>query len=183
MAAKRSVSKRTRFEVFKRDGFTCQYCGSHPPQSIMHVDHVMPVSKGGSNHIDNLITACQSCNLGKSNVLLSSVPKSINEKASEIKEREAQIAGYYEILALVSDRKNREAWDVVAEIESDPEIDSYNRQMLLSIKRFLDLIPFMVVKESAEIAASHGFRSANKRFKYFCGICWNRVRESGNGKS
>ena len=66
MATKRkAISKKTRFEVFKRDGFTCQYCGAHPPQAILHVDHIVPVAEGGGNEDTNLVTACDHCNLGK----------------------------------------------------------------------------------------------------------------------
>lgn len=66
MAAKRkAISKKVRFEVFKRDGFTCQYCGKAAPDVILHVDHIAPVSKGGGNDILNLITSCADCNGGK----------------------------------------------------------------------------------------------------------------------
>lgn len=66
MATKRkSISKKVRFEVFKRDSFKCQYCGKASPDVILHVDHLKPVSKGGENEIYNLITACSDCNGGK----------------------------------------------------------------------------------------------------------------------
>jgi len=65
------ISKRSRFEVFKRDSFKCQYCGESAPKVVLHIDHIHPVSKGGDNHITNLITSCDSCNLGKSNKLIS----------------------------------------------------------------------------------------------------------------
>lgn len=61
------ISTRTRFEVFKRDSFTCQYCGAKAPDVTLHADHIVPVSKGGSDDILNLVTACQQCNAGKSN--------------------------------------------------------------------------------------------------------------------
>lgn len=65
------IGKKQRFEVFKRDSFTCQYCGSKAPDVVLHVDHINPVSKGGENEIINLITSCVSCNLGKSDRLLT----------------------------------------------------------------------------------------------------------------
>lgn len=81
MATKRkSVSKKTRFDVFKRDSFKCQYCGSHPPSVILHVDHIKPVADGGENEIDNLVTACESCNLGKGARLLSAIPETLAKK-------------------------------------------------------------------------------------------------------
>ena len=39
------ISKRVRFEVFKRDNFKCQYCGSEAPRVVLHVDHINPASK------------------------------------------------------------------------------------------------------------------------------------------
>jgi hypothetical protein len=57
-----------RFQVLTRDNFTCQYCGASPRKNsttILHVDHIVPLSKGGTTTIDNLITSCELCNLGK----------------------------------------------------------------------------------------------------------------------
>lgn len=63
---RRSTGKRLRFEVFKRDSFTCQYCGAQPPDVTLVVDHITPVALDGPSTIDNLITACEPCNQGKS---------------------------------------------------------------------------------------------------------------------
>lgn len=60
------VSKSRRFEVFKRDGFTCQYCGSRPPEVVLEVDHIDPRALGGADEELNLITSCADCNRGKS---------------------------------------------------------------------------------------------------------------------
>ena len=54
-----------RFEVLKRDKFTCQYCGKQSPDVVLHLDHIKPVSKGGKNTLLNLVTSCVDCNLGK----------------------------------------------------------------------------------------------------------------------
>lgn len=59
------VSKRIRFEIFKRDVFTCQYCGSRPPDVVLEVDHIEPRAAGGGNENINLITSCFDCNRGK----------------------------------------------------------------------------------------------------------------------
>jgi hypothetical protein len=59
------ISKGKRFEIFARDGFTCQYCGLRPPDVILEVDHIEPVAGGGSNDDVNLITSCFDCNRGK----------------------------------------------------------------------------------------------------------------------
>jgi HNH endonuclease len=62
---RKAISKKTRFEVFKRDGFACQYCGATAPDVVLHVDHINPVAGGGDNDILNLVTSCEPCNLGK----------------------------------------------------------------------------------------------------------------------
>lgn len=54
-----------RWEILKRDNFTCQYCGQFAPNVQLHVDHVTAIADGGSNQDDNLITACSACNVGK----------------------------------------------------------------------------------------------------------------------
>ncbi len=62
---------RLRFQVLKRDNFTCVQCGASPAkdQSVeLHVDHIKPWSKGGKTIYENLQTLCSKCNLGKSNL-------------------------------------------------------------------------------------------------------------------
>jgi 5-methylcytosine-specific restriction endonuclease McrA len=66
------LTNRQRFEILKRDGFTCQYCGRKPPEVTLEVDHIFPVDKGGTNDPSNLITSCYDCNRGKSDTLLDS---------------------------------------------------------------------------------------------------------------
>lgn len=59
------VSKRTRYEVLKRDDHTCRYCGASAPDAKLTVDHVMPVALGGADDPANLVAACRDCNSGK----------------------------------------------------------------------------------------------------------------------
>jgi hypothetical protein len=68
---RKALSNRQRFEVFKRDSFTCQYCGKSAPDVVLNVDHIKPVSAGGDNEITNLVTSCFECNSGKSDKTLS----------------------------------------------------------------------------------------------------------------
>jgi len=59
-----------RFLIFNRDSFTCIYCGrsSIEDNVKLHVDHIVPISKGGKNTADNLVTCCKDCNLEKHNI-------------------------------------------------------------------------------------------------------------------
>ena len=55
--------KRISKAVFKRDNYTCQYCGKVGGK--LEVDHIFPFSKGGSDSLENLTTSCQKCNRQK----------------------------------------------------------------------------------------------------------------------
>lgn len=55
----------TRFNVFLRDSFSCQYCDHRQPTPELTFDHVIPRSKGGRTVWENVVTACMACNLRK----------------------------------------------------------------------------------------------------------------------
>jgi hypothetical protein len=62
---------RLRFQVLQRDNFKCQYCGRGIENGIkLVVDHINPRSKGGLATLDNLVTSCFECNMGKRDYLL-----------------------------------------------------------------------------------------------------------------
>ena len=67
----RTIPKSLRFEILKRDSFTCQYCGRSAPNVTLHIDHIIPWSKVKEHKIENLQVACSDCNLGKSDKLLN----------------------------------------------------------------------------------------------------------------
>jgi 5-methylcytosine-specific restriction endonuclease McrA len=66
--ARDPIRAQMRFHVLQRDGFRCRYCGrpGGAPSVVLHVDHVVPLAAGGGSTEDNLLTACDECNLGKS---------------------------------------------------------------------------------------------------------------------
>ena len=84
-----AISKKLRFEVLKRDKFTCQYCHAKDDDVILEIDHIEPVSKGGSDHILNLVTACRDCNRGKSDRLLSD-DSVIEKQRKQLEEAQAR---------------------------------------------------------------------------------------------
>lgn len=93
MSNRKSVGARVRFEVFKRDSFTCQYCGVKAPEVILEVDHIKPVADGGSNDLLNLVTSCRECNSGKSDKRLSdeSAVQKSRAQADELQARRQQV--------------------------------------------------------------------------------------------
>lgn len=173
---RKAISKKLRFEVFKRDGFQCHYCGVTPPKAILQIDHIFPVAQGGTNDIDNLITSCQPCNLGKGANLLDKAPETIQEKAKLIHEKEEQLKGYYKIMQDREDRLEREMWDIAEIVEPMSSIDGINRSWLSSIRKFLDSLGFYEVKDAAEIARAKFRYGGKKTFLYFCGVCHNKIR-------
>ena len=61
------MNDKLRYDVLKRDNFSCKICGITAKDGAkLHVDHIVPVSKGGQTTISNLQTLCDRCNFGKS---------------------------------------------------------------------------------------------------------------------
>lgn len=64
-----AINQRLRFEILKRDGNACRYCGAMAPDAKLTIDHVMPVALGGTDDSSNLVTACRDCNAGKTSTM------------------------------------------------------------------------------------------------------------------
>ena len=62
-----AISLSSRQAILRRDACQCQMCGASPPDVTLHIDHRVPVSRGGTNEPDNLWVLCKECNLGKGN--------------------------------------------------------------------------------------------------------------------
>ena len=62
---KRPHTLYNRYDILKRDNFTCQYCGRKAPEVVLEIDHIIPVSKGGTDAPSNLKTVCRECNRQK----------------------------------------------------------------------------------------------------------------------
>lgn len=157
MAERKSISKSVRFEVFKRDKFTCQYCGRSAPEVVLHVDHIQPVSKDGENDITNLITACAECNLGKGARELSddAVIQKRKAQLDELQERREQIE-------MMSEWQS-ELMSLEDEIVSNAAtlwfnlVDPYclNEKGLKVLKRLINQYGFNEVVESMKLSADH----------------------------
>lgn len=165
MTKRKGISKRVRFEVLKRDAFTCQYCGKVAPDVILHIDHIKPVSKGGNNGILNLVTSCQSCNSGKSNIELSD--------DSAIKKQQKQLASMAEkreqIKLMVEWRESLESADdllieSISDLVSKLMVDrSPNEHGLMIIRKAIKKHSYQLVIES--IHKSYGISSTIDDFR------------------
>ena len=92
--ARKALKSGLRFDVFNRDGFTCQYCGKRPPEVVLHCDHIVPVVKGGTTELDNLATSCSQCNRGKHAKDLNKGSINWAVKTEYVKEQAAQLKQY-----------------------------------------------------------------------------------------
>jgi len=113
--------------VFKRDNYTCVYCGRKPPEVKLEVDHVLPKSKGGSDDIDNLATSCFDCNHGKRDKLIFGTPQKQPQRQSWKTREELEVERQKELL---EKQRQSQAWETDEEfwarrkrIESVPEAD------------------------------------------------------------
>lgn len=172
---RKSISKKLRFEVFKRDSFTCQYCSAKPPKVPLEVDHIMPVCKGGKNNIDNLITACFDCNRGKSGNELTSIPQNLIEK-TEIKKIAVQQYSEFQKILL----KERKQMDLDIELVEGVYSSVFTEycfadKFKISVKKFIKELGVDEVIDSMETACNI-IKNEDKVLKYFCGICWNKIR-------
>lgn len=159
MAKRKAISKRVRFEVFKRDSFKCQYCGSSAPESILHIDHIKPVSKGGDNEIVNLVTACDSCNLGKSDKELSDNSAVVKQKdqLDEINEKREQLEmmlKWRESMKSINDDYADAIAKEINEYSTTRSISDHGRK---SIKAWLKKYSLNEIFEAIEKSASTRF--------------------------
>lgn len=187
MTERKTISKEMRFEVFKRDSFKCQYCGKSAPEVILNVDHIMPVSRGGDNDITNLITSCQECNSGKSNIKLDDEAVIIKRKnqLDELQERREQIEMLYQWHAGLLNIENESA-DIVCKLW-DELVPNYsiNEHGFETIKRIVRKYGLGEVIESLKISTSQYLEaesgkftneSVNKTFDYIEKICRNKKK-------
>ena len=121
-----AISVRTRFEVLKRDEFTCRYCGRVTPDVVLEIDHIVPVCDGGSDDAINLAVSCWECNRGKAGVRLSEVMtgEDPHDKAILLLERERQLDEYNVVLEGVRERREAMVWNLHTYWGCGPKCDS-----------------------------------------------------------
>jgi HNH endonuclease len=172
-----SVSKKLRFEIFKRDLFTCQYCGKTPPAVVLELDHIHPVSRGGKDVEENLNTACFECNRGKAAGLITTVIASTAAKAEKIAEAEEQVRQYQKLSA----SKRRRETMICNEIQKVFTAAYPNYELTTSFKKtikthFIPRIPKNDLIEYMELACDRMIYE-QRAIKYFCGICWRVIKD------
>lgn len=165
------VTKRTRYEVLKRDNHTCRYCGGSAPDVKLTVDHVMPVALGGSDKPDNLVAACVDCNAGKS----SSAPgaplvedvRALDFKWADAMKRAAAIKANERRRENAYLRAFDDAWGAYGR---RPSADPNGVARL-----YLAGLPKKDMLWAAELASTN--RGVYDRFSYFMGLSWKRLTD------
>ena len=177
MPKRKAISTRDRFEVFKRDRFTCAYCGGKPPEVVLHVDHIAPVAAGGTNDPSNLATSCRDCNLGKSDVLLDHV-RSVVDRATlaDLHEQRDQMEAYQAFLMEERSRRQGHADLVVRGLEA-VVLRTLTVKERAQIVLFLKQLPAAEVMDAIDILALKDDLTGDE-WRYFCGICWTKIKQT-----
>lgn len=179
---RRPISKRLRYEVFRRDDHACRYCGAKAPDVALTIDHVVPVALGGSDEPSNLVTACTDCNAGKTSTtpdapLVENVAadalrwSQAMEKAAEIDRK-----GKKKTTPII--RAVDKKWKCWWVVDSDPkEYLPRPSDWKQNVENFVagglnkdDLIEAIEITMGAK-----GVYNSNL-WRYFCGVCWNKIR-------
>lgn len=176
----KAVSIRTRFEIFKRDNFICAYCGRTPPAVVLHVDHILPVSKGGTAEKINLITSCADCNLGKSDKELHDKIQPLADQVAIERERSEQLKKYNKFLKTMRAAGEKDFGLISAHIcnlGGKPDHHLIGRAAS-SVKSLLKRLPVETLMDMADIADSRiGFTEDFSRgLLYFYGCCHNKIK-------
>lgn len=184
MDKRKQIPKKIRFEVLKRDSFTCQYCGRQAPDVILEVDHIVPVAEGGDNSILNLITSCRDCNRGKGKKELSDSSAIAKQKKTlnEIQERKEMV----ELMAMwkkeLMEEETKEV-EIINDFLKSISKYSLNENGKQIIKRHIRKFGFQEVYESVQIAYDKYFYGDDNSWDYafdkIGGICYNRKVKRG----
>lgn len=174
-----AVSLRIRFEVFKRDAFTCRYCGRTTPSVVLEVDHIVPVAGGGSDDPTNLATSCWECNRGKSDKQLSEqiTGEDPHDKAVTLLELQRQLREYDAVVgALLEERiaiaeSLRDYW---LHQSGEQYLRAPHFQWLVSV---LEKVPSTTVKEAMMVAIAN-YKTADLR--YVMAVIKNKRRDTGD---
>lgn len=185
MSDRKPLTKAIRFEVFKRDHFTCQYCGRKSPEVILEVDHIVPVAEGGTNDIINLVTSCRDCNRGKGK-------RKLDDNAAVLKQRaelELMAERQEQVEMMIQWKNDMSAMDnMLVENLSDYWITitgyDISEAGIRMLRSCYNRFGYSEVYEAITIAVDKYFKdnaiSAADAFHKIGGICYNRKKQREN---
>jgi hypothetical protein len=178
-----TVRRSLRYQILRRDNHACRYCGATAPDVKLTVDHVVPEALGGSDDPTNLVTACETCNGGKSATPPDAAIVADVERDALRWARAIETAAF--VRRVLIDARDRyvdhfaQAWnDWTYGPEGDKKPIPADPGWRESIERFYELGLERPDLERAVRKAMTNTRVApGETWRYFCGICWSIIRE------
>jgi len=178
-----AVSKRLRYEVLRRDNYTCRYCGAKAPDVEMTVDHVIPSALGGPDEASNLVAACRPCNDGKTSSspdapLVAEVAGDALRWAQAV--RQAQAAALADLKAREADRRQfAEWWDAwtyedAGERHTIPRPGDWGQTVDHLVSAGL---PLPLLKDCIDRSMGRTRVANSEKFRYMCGVAWKKLAE------
>lgn len=179
---RKPIPKRVRFEVLRRDGHACRYCGQMAPDVKLTIDHVVPVSLGGTDDPSNLVSACVDCNAGKTST--SPDERIVDDVAADALRWAGAMQRAAEIVAardeprrkyLAAFEKAWAEWHIVYRNEKEPlpRPDDWRNSIEMFHKAGL---PESMMVDAVAIAG-RSKATTGATFRYFCGVCWRMLDE------
>lgn len=178
-----SIGKRLRFEILRRDGFKCRYCGTTADERELRVDHVIPETLGGTTEPSNLATACDPCNSGKSSAppdapVVDQVAADALRWTAALQKSAASLEEKYLVL--------RDAQNEFLDVWNAYKIGGRSVSLpadwdnAITRLRASGLTPILI-EESVSAAMKAYKVLPDNRFRYFCGVAWNIVADLQKG--
>lgn len=176
-----AVSKSLRFQVLRRDNYTCRYCGRSAPEVQLTIDHVVATALGGKDEPGNLVTACTECNGGKSATPADAAL--IDDVAQDaVRWARAQKVAARQLLDRLAARDELRAtfkaewdnWTLTETKQPLPLPDSWPN----TVDNLLGAgLPLVALIDCIDVAMRTDGVKTENTFRYMCGVAWNRVSE------
>lgn len=172
-----SVSRRLRFEVLRRDNHACRYCGASSPEVKLTIDHVVPVALGGRDDPANLVTACATCNAGKTSMAPGQAL--VDDVAQDaVRWARAQRHALDEFLCerdlieteLVQFVECWNIWQINTRSIPLPTGWQSSVRAWLSVGFTVDDWPDLIAKSMQNTKIVNG-----EKWRYFCGVMWRTI--------
>jgi hypothetical protein len=176
-----AISKRLRYEILRRDNHACRYCGATSPDTNLTIDHVLPVTLGGTDDPSNLVAACTDCNAGKS-AATPDAPLVADISADAIRWGQAMKEAAEFLLAEFRDRHDLHdrftarwnEWGYGPSRQPVPLPGGWRQ----SVDSFLAAgLPLEILFECIDRAMVAKHVTPDSTFRYMCGIAWRKVGE------
>jgi hypothetical protein len=178
-----AITKRTRFEILRRDKHTCQYCGEKAPDVTLHIDHVVPVALGGDDKPGNLVAACRDCNSGKASIAPDApIVQGLSEQAAAyvlgMQDKMTRFRSDVESLDDYVDEFN-ETWDSWGYgPDDDRKKIAKPADYEMTLFRWKQMgIPTRVYDLAIPVAMTNTKVKREDKFSYMCGIVWNMINQ------